>query len=124
MYITKLKSKIHRARVTEAELDYIGSLTIDKDLMDITGLVKFEKVLVANLTNGNRFETYVIEGARQSRTVCLNGAPAHLGSVGDLLTIFAFCDVTPEEEKELIPQIVVLDDNNNVLELIGGQDGE
>ncbi len=124
MYIKKLKSKIHRARVTEAELDYVGSLTVDKDLMDITGLVPFERVLVANISNGNRFETYIIEGARQSRTFCLNGATAHLGSVGDLLTVFAFCDVTPEEEKEMVPRIVILDNNNNVMEFIGGEDGE
>ncbi len=122
MLVNKLKSKIHKARVTEAEFHYVGSLTIDRDLMDIVGLVPYEKILVANIANGNRFETYVIEGSRQSRTFCLNGATAHLGSVGDELTIFAFCGVTLEEEKKLVPKIAVLDEHNNVMTLSGGED--
>ncbi|KPK95750.1 hypothetical protein AMJ80_03855 [bacterium SM23_31] len=125
MILTVLKSKIHRAKVTETRLDYEGSLTIDRDLMDLVGLIPYEKILVANITNGSRFETYVIEGPRQSRIFLLNGATAHLGSVGDLLTIFAFCRVSPEEAKSLKPRIAVLDNNNNnnnVYKMIGGED--
>ncbi|MFC1514144.1 aspartate 1-decarboxylase [candidate division KSB1 bacterium] len=124
MFLSVLKSKIHMARITEAELDYIGSLTIDRDLMDIAGLVPNEKILVANMNNGNRFETYVIEGSRQSRIFCLNGATALLGSVGDRITIMAFCQVTPEEAKEFKPKVAILDENNNIFKILGGENGE
>jgi len=122
MRLTVLKSKIHRAKVTETKLDYEGSLVIDRDLMDLVGLVPYEKILVANITNCSRFETCVIEGPRQSRIFLLNGAAAHLGSVGDLLTIFAFCDVSPEEAKSLKPRIAILDENNSVYKIFGGED--
>ena len=124
MNVTVLKSKIHLARVTEVRLNYEGSLMIDRDLMDIVGIFPFEKVLVANITNGSRFETYAIEAPRQSRIFCLNGATAHLGSVGDSLTIFAFCTGTPEEVKTFKPRIVILNEENNVNRIIGGEGDE
>jgi len=120
MNLILLKSKIHNACVTDASLRYEGSLTIDRDLMDIAGIVPYEKVLVSNMSNGSRFETYIIEGPRQSRSICLNGAAAHLGTVGDLLTIFTFCTLSPEEAKVFKPRIVVLGENNTVVKISGG----
>ena len=124
MQITLLKSKIHIAKVTESQLNYVGSLTIDRDLMDLVGMVAYEKILVANMSNGKRFETYVIEAPRQSREFCLNGGTARLGIEGDLLTIFAFCSLSPEEAKEFKPRIAVLDENNNVHTFFGGENDE
>ncbi len=117
-----LKSKIHKARITESELSYEGSFTIDRDLMDLVGLKPYEKVLISNMNNGHRFETYVIEGPRKSRVFILNGATARLGEQGDLVTIFAFAQVTPEELKTHKPKIAVLDEQNNVFKMIGGED--
>jgi aspartate 1-decarboxylase len=97
MTIKVLKSKLHRIRVTEACLEYEGSLTLDPDDMEAVGIVQFEKILCADLENGNRFETYAIAGKRGSRVCCLNGAAAHQGSVGDRLIVMAFADMTPEE---------------------------
>jgi len=121
MNLILLKSKIHRACITNACLDYEGSLTIDRDLMDVAGMLPYERVLVSNMADGGRFETYVIEGPRQSRIICLNGAAAHLGKVGDLVTIFSFCIVTPEEAKGFKPRIVVLDRDNKVVKVTGGR---
>ena len=97
MTIKVLKSKLHRIRVTEACLEYEGSLTLDPDDMEAVGIVQFEKILCADLENGNRFETYAIAGKRGSHVCCLNGAAAHQGSVGDRLIVMAFADMTPEE---------------------------
>ncbi|MFC1477050.1 aspartate 1-decarboxylase [candidate division KSB1 bacterium] len=124
MHLEMLKSKIHKARITEAQLDYEGSFTIDRDLMDLVGLVPYERILVSNMNNGQRFETYVIEGPRHSRTFCLNGATARLGLAGDLVTIFAFAQMTPEEAKTHKPKIATLDENNSVTKMIGGDHGE
>ncbi len=124
MLYTFLKSKIHKARITESSLEYEGSFTIDRDLMDLVGLVPYEKILVSNMNNGQRFETYVIEGPRQSRTFCLNGATARLGLAGDSITIFAFAQLTPEETKTHKPKIVTLDENNSIVKMTGGDDGE
>ncbi len=107
-----LKSKLHMARVTQAELEYEGSLTIDVDLMDAVKLLPYEKILVANLTNGNRFETYAIAGKPGSGTICLNGATALLGAVGDRVIIFSFCVVPTEEAKRHHPLVLILDENN------------
>lgn len=121
MLLRMLKSKIHKARITEACLNYEGSFTIDRDIMDLVGLVPYEKILISNMYNGHRFETYVIEGARHSRVFCLNGATARLGEVGDSLTIFSFVDLTPEEIKTHRPKIATLDENNNVVKITGDE---
>ncbi len=115
MLVGILKSKIHRARVTEANIDYEGSLTIDEELMEEVGIREFEKVLIGNISNGNRFETYVIKGERGSGSVCLNGATARLGEVGDVLIVLAFAQIDEEEAKRFHPKIIVLDQNNQVV---------
>jgi aspartate 1-decarboxylase len=97
MELTVLKSKLHRIRVTEANLDYEGSLTLDPDDMEAVGIVQYEKILCANVENGNRFETYAIAGRRGSSVCCLNGAAAHKGKVGDRLIVMAFAQMDPGE---------------------------
>jgi len=107
-----LKSKLHNATVSSVALEYEGSLTIDVDLMEAVKIVPYEKILIANLANGNRFETYAIPGESGSGIVCLNGATAHKGSPGDRLIIFAF-GVVPEDETSCHrPLILALDRNN------------
>ncbi len=112
MSITVLRAKIHRATVTDASLDYEGSLGIDSALMEKVGLLHYEKILVGNITNGNRFETYVIPEPAGSRTIALNGAVCHLGKVGDLLVIMAFTAIPQEEARAWRPPTIVLADNN------------
>ena len=112
MYRQMLNSKIHCARVTQAELEYEGSLTIDQNLMDKVKIVPFEKILVANLENGHRFETYAIPGTRKSGTICLNGATAHHGKIGDRVTIFTFATVPEARVRTHKPLIVRLDKHN------------
>ena len=97
MIIEALKGKIHRATVTEADLNYIGSLTLDENLMVAAGLIEFEKIQVLDITNGNRLETYVIKGERGSGEVCINGAAAHLINKGDLVIIVAYCQLIENE---------------------------
>ncbi|MBP5290223.1 MAG: aspartate 1-decarboxylase [Paludibacteraceae bacterium] len=106
MLITILKSKIHRVRVTEANLDYVGSITIDEDLMDAAGIVAGEKVQVVDNTNGARLETYTIPGRRGSGEICMNGAAAHLMHPGDTVIIMAYALMTPDEAKGFKPQII------------------
>ena len=108
-----LKSKLHRVRVTEARLDYMGSMTFDPDFLDAAGIRPFEKILVADLENGERFETYAIAGERGSRVCCLNGATAHKGKVGDRVIVFTFCALAPEEEAAHRPRVVVFDGERN-----------
>ena len=110
-----LKSKIHRAIVTEANLDYIGSITLDPQLMDAADLREYEKVHVLNITNGNRLETYVIEGKAGSGEVCINGAAAHLVAEGDLVIVVAYCIMSEEEASAFRPSIVFVDEKNNLL---------
>ena len=105
MLITLLKSKLHRIRVTEANLDYEGSLTLDPDDMEAVGIVPYEKILVADVENGARFETYAIAGRRGSRVCCLNGAAARLGKVGDRLIVMAFAQAAPEEADGWQPKV-------------------
>ncbi len=112
MQIELLKCKIHRATVTDANLNYEGSITIDRDLMDASGLVLHEKVQVLDINNGARFETYVIEGARGSGTICLNGAAARLVHRGDLVIIVAYATMTPEEARTWEPTVVRVDSAN------------
>ena len=112
MNISVLKSKIHRATVTQAELDYVGSITIDEDLMDAAGLFEYEHVHIVNVNNGSRIETYVIAGERGSGVICLNGAAARSGQKGDLVIIMAYADMTPEEARENPPRVVFVDSTN------------
>ncbi len=109
------KSKIHRATVTEANLNYEGSLTLDPLLMEAAGLVPFEQVHVLNLNNGARFETYLIEGERGSGTVCVNGAAARLVQVGDPVIVLAYALVSEDELSDFTARIVFVDENNRVV---------
>ena len=115
MHINVLKSKLHRACVTGASLDYEGSLSISSDLAERVGLLAYERILVSNLANGERFETYVIYAPPGKGMIELNGATAHLGKVGDLLTIMNFADITPEEATRHKPRIAVLDRQNRII---------
>jgi len=112
-----LKSKIHRAVVTESNLDYVGSLTVDRDLMDKADLLPGELVHVVDINNGARLETYVIEGPRQSGTIGINGAAARLVHTGDLVIIIAYAHVRDEEARTLSPHVVFVDQQNRVLEV-------
>jgi len=107
-----LKSKIHLARVTESNRDYEGSLMIDEDLMDRVRMLPYEKILVSDLENGNRFETYAIPGRRGSGVIGLNGAMTYLGAVGDRVIIFAFCSVSDDKAVAHRPLVLVLDAQN------------
>ena len=117
MQITVLKSKIHRATVTQAQLDYIGSITIDSVLMEASGIFEYEKVQIADIDNGNRFETYVIAGEPNSGVICLNGAAARCVDTGDNIIIMSYMQVSPEELKENPPKVVFVDDNNKITRL-------
>ncbi len=108
-----MKSKLHRAEVSGASLHYEGSITIDEDLMDRSGLVRYERVLCGNMSNGSRFETYVIPGPRGSGAIELNGATARLGQRGDLLTIMAFAEVEADQARDWKPRILLLGAPNN-----------
>lgn len=114
MFLQILKSKIHRVTVTEANLDYIGSITIDEDLMDASHIVAGERVQVVDNNNGARLETYVIPGKRGSGCICMNGAAAHLIHVGDTIIIMAYALMTPEEQKEFHPHIVFPKEGNKI----------
>ena len=115
MTVTLLKSKLHRIRVTESKLDYTGSLTIDEDLMDAVGIVNYEKLLVANVDNGERFETYAIRGPRGTGVCCLNGAAAHRGKVGDRLIVMTWAQMTEEEGRLFSPRIGVVGEGNRLV---------
>ncbi|MBW6489658.1 MAG: aspartate 1-decarboxylase [Lentimicrobium sp.] len=115
MTIEILKSKIHRAIITEANLNYIGSIGIDENLMEAANLTEFEKVQVLNINNGERLETYVIKGERGSGMISLNGAAARKAVAGDLIIIAAFAHMTPEEAASFKPAIVFPNKNNQVL---------
>jgi aspartate 1-decarboxylase len=107
------KSKLHRARITEADLYYEGSLTIDVELMELADLVAYEKVSVVNINNGERFETYVIPGTAGSRDICLNGAAARKGHVGDEVIIISYTSVSDEEARAWQPTVVLVNEENN-----------
>lgn len=115
MVCTYLKSKIHRAVVTQSELNYVGSITIDEDLMDACDLVEYEKVQVADVNNGNRLETYVIAGERGSGVICLNGAAARFVSEGDRVIIMSYAQMTPEEFKDNPPKVVFVNKENKIV---------
>ena len=115
MIVTILKSKIHRVSVTQANLNYIGSITIDEDLMDAANIIANEKVSIVNNNNGERFETYVITGERGSGTICLNGAAARLVQPGDVIIIMAFAMMEMEEARKYKPAVIFLDTATNKL---------
>jgi aspartate 1-decarboxylase len=115
MLIEVLKSKIHRAKITQTELDYVGSITIDLDLMDAANLIEGEKVLVVNNNNGERLETYVIAGERGSGMVCLNGAAARKAAKGDIVIVISFASMEFEEAKKFTPYLVFPDKNNKAI---------
>ena len=117
MILHMLKGKIHRATVVQAELDYVGSITIDPLLMEGAGILEYEKVQVVDVNNGSRFETYVITGERGSGMVCLNGAAAREVSVGDKVIIMCYCELTPEEAQTHKPKVVFVDDDNHIVSL-------
>jgi aspartate 1-decarboxylase len=114
MYIEILKSKIHRVKVTQAELNYVGSITIDSALMEAADLIEGEKVQIVNNNNGERFETYVIEGERNSGVICLNGAAARKVQVGDILIIISYMQVEKATAREYKPLLVFPDENNRL----------
>ncbi|MCK5375005.1 MAG: aspartate 1-decarboxylase [Alphaproteobacteria bacterium] len=114
MILNMLKCKLHRATVTQADLHYEGSITIDKDLMDKAGLLTFEQVDVLDITNGNRLTTYVIDGKRGSGEICINGAAAHLVNEGDLVIICAYTQLDAKEVETYKPAILLLDSENKV----------
>jgi len=114
MLIQRFRGKIHRVKVTEAQLNYIGSITIDQDLMDAAGMYEGERVQIVNNNNGERFETYTILGERGSGTICLNGAAARKAQIGDILIIIAYGWMTPKEAKKCTPKIVFPDENNRI----------
>jgi aspartate 1-decarboxylase len=115
MFVEILKSKIHRVSVTESNLNYIGSIAIDQDLMDAANIIENEKVQVLNLNNGERFETYVIKGSRGSGEICLNGAAARKVLVGDILLIMSYASMDFEEAKSFTPSIIFPDTRTNKL---------
>lgn len=117
MFRIMFKSKLHRATVTEACLNYIGSITIDEDLMDAADILTNEKVQIVNNNNGARLETYVIPGERGSGVICLNGAAARLVQPGDKVIIISYAQVDNKEARELVPTVVFLDDNNKIAEI-------
>ncbi|RQD68090.1 MAG: aspartate 1-decarboxylase [Tindallia sp. MSAO_Bac2] len=117
MLLNMFKGKIHRATITEANLNYVGSITIDKELLDQSGILPGEKVQVVNNNNGQRLETYVIEGTRNSGMICLNGAAARLVQPGDTCIIIAYCWLSEEEAREYKPKIVFVDENNTPVEI-------
>ncbi|MCG2792446.1 MAG: aspartate 1-decarboxylase [Weeksellaceae bacterium] len=115
MFIEVFKSKIHRVRVTASDLDYIGSITIDEDLIEAAGLIVGERVYIVNVNNGERFDTYVIKGKRKSGEICLNGPAARRVQKGDIIIIMAFAQMTPEEAIDFQPKIVFPDEATNLL---------
>ncbi|MBU5427348.1 aspartate 1-decarboxylase [Tissierella pigra] len=118
MYLTMLKSKIHRATVTEANLNYVGSITIDGELLEKSGILPGEKVYIVNNNNGARLETYVIEGEKESGVICLNGAAARLVQPGDIVIIMAYALMDKNEALNSIPTILILDEKNKIKEIL------
>lgn len=114
MYLNMLKGKIHRATVVQAELDYVGSITVDQDLLDASGILEYEKVQIVDVNNGQRFETYTIAGERGSGMICLNGAAARCVQKGDRIIIMCYCQMEPSEVQDNPPKVVFVDDENKI----------
>lgn len=115
MRVEVLKSKIHRVKVTDANLNYIGSITIDADLLDAANMIEFEKVQVLNIANGARLETYIIKGERGSGVICLNGPAAHHVTPGDIVIVCSYCSLEWEEAKHFQPTLIFPDSQTNML---------
>jgi aspartate 1-decarboxylase len=115
--VTVLKSKIHRVSITESNVDYVGSLTVDRDLLDVANMYEFERVSVVNINNGQRFDTYLINGTRGSGEICLNGAAARLGLVGDKIIIMSFTQLPTAILKKFKPTMIVVDQNNRAMRI-------
>ena len=115
MQINMLKSKIHRATVTQAEVDYIGSITIDPVLMEAAGIYEYEKVQVADVNNGNRLETYAIKGEPDSGMICLNGAAAHCCDIGDRIIIMSYCIIDESEAERHTPKVIFVNGENKIV---------
>ena len=132
MQLEMLKAKIHRATVTQAEIDYVGSITVDEDLLEATGIFEYEKVQVVNVNNGQRLETYTIAGERGSGIICLNGAAAHCARPGDKVIIMSYARLSPEEARAHRPTVAFVDEDNRITRLsnyerhgrLEAQDGE
>ncbi|WP_259545166.1 aspartate 1-decarboxylase [Heyndrickxia sp. FSL K6-6286] len=118
MFRTMMNGKIHRATVTEANLNYVGSITIDEDILDAVGMVANEKVQIVNNNNGARLETYIIPGKRGSGVICLNGAAARLVQVGDIVIIISYALIQEDKIKNHQPKIAILDENNHISQMI------
>lgn len=116
---TMLKGKIHRARVTQVDVDYEGSITIDKSLIEASDILPYEQVEVLNINNGARFNTYAIEAEPNSGTICINGAAARLAAKGDIIIILSYCHVPDNEAINVIPKMVYVDENNRIVETKG-----
>lgn len=117
MLLNMLKSKIHRATVTEANLNYVGSITIDKTLMEKANIIEYEKIQVVDINNGSRLETYVIQGKPDSKVICLNGAAARFVQPGDKVILMTYCQLDEKEAAHHKPCVVFLDDNNSISEI-------
>lgn len=115
MLVNMLKGKIHRAKVVQAELDYVGSITVDEDLLEAAGIYEYEKVQIVDINNGNRFETYTIAGERGSGLICLNGAAARQVQTGDKIIIMAYAVMDEKEIKANPPKVVFVDDDNKIV---------
>lgn len=118
MFRTMMNGKIHRARVTEANLNYVGSITIDEDILDAVGMVPNEKVQIVNNNNGARFETYIIPGQRGSRVICVNGAAARLVQEGDVVIIISYALVAEEKITSHQPKVAIMNEENEIVELL------
>lgn len=121
MFRTMMNGKLHRARVTEANLNYVGSITIDEDLIDAVGMVANEKVQIVNNNNGARFETYIIPGKRGSKEICINGAAARLAEVGDVVIIISYAMVSQEELAQHQPNVAILNENNEIVQMLSAE---
>jgi len=124
MILTMLKGKIHRATITQAELSYMGSITIDKTLMEASKIIENEKVQIVDVNNGARFETYVIPGKRDSGVICVNGAAARLVQPGDSVIIIAYAQMDEEEAKKYKPAVVFMNDDNTIKEITNYESNE
>ncbi len=119
MFRTLMNAKIHRARVTESNLNYVGSITIDEDILEAVGMVPNEKVQIVNNNNGARFETYIIPGKRGGKEFCLNGAAARLVQEGDVIIVISYAMMAEEKVKEHQPKVAVMNEYNEIVEMLG-----
>ncbi len=124
MRVEMLKTKIHRATITEADLNYVGSITIDEDLLDAAGMMEYERVYILNINNGNRFDTYTIKGERGSGRICINGAAARLVQPGDMIIILAYCSLEQDEAKYHTPCVVHVNERNEITEIVNREIAE